>query len=443
MPIPRKAEQDEDAKAGDPKPPGTVRHFTVCCLIMGFYCLALFTWLPAFQLFLLKYACNDLNGGVHCDDSAVSARGATLYQRLLTTNTASSVLTNAGMSMYSDHIGRRPILIVNFGMGMAMFVGMFLVSACEWSVNAGIPFMVVCGLGGGSGVGIAMLNASTADITTGAERGAYVSALMGLLYVGGIFGPLIGGALTSAHGLSAAFAAATAFMGVSITILLLFFDESLSSAEMRRSRRTPVTLRAATVRAPRPPCCSALTCCLDTRHVSTAAATATATATATASPHPTPPHPQIGSVTFLFGRRATACLAWIYVVEYIVLTGTASLLVLFAKSSAVGLSNGAVGTLLAANYVGKVGRLTQAKPTSSCVLVAGLLTTSAAHRTHGKAFAVMVALPVYLRWDGRPLLGPLVGMQARHRESTTRIRRNLPNYLLPTYLEIAYRLAPS
>jgi MFS family permease len=109
------------------------RQYGVLCLIIFLFMLSLFIWVPALAEYLIQVACDDVNGGVDCESAEVSKRGGFLYQTLLTTNTGVSLCTNGGLCVYSDRVGRRPVLIFCLLMGLPLFIAPALVMQFGWN----------------------------------------------------------------------------------------------------------------------------------------------------------------------------------------------------------------------------------------------------------------------------------------------------------------------
>ena len=182
-------------------------------------------------------------------------------------------------------------------------------------------------------VAIALINAATADITTGGERGRYVSALMGILYLSGILGPVVGGYVIATFGMKWCFVTATGISVLACLVLLFGFEETLSEESMRAARAQPLSLYSVT----------------------------------------------IGAAAFLFQRTHTAYIGLIYLVEYLVLGGTFSLLILFVKKNGFDATD--VGHIVSLNYI-------------------------------GKSLGVIVLLPLFLFYYNKPVKGPLLAMQS-------------------------------
>ena len=319
------------------------RHLLAVCAQLELYFLALFMMLPCFQEYLNTRACATL-AAADCSDSAVSGLAATNYQELFAANSGTCLLTNALLSAASDAVGRRRVLLLTAGVGVAPFVGPFVVALFGWPLPLTVPFFIFGGLGGGMGTCVAVSIASIADVTPPALRSSYISIAMGTVYVAGVLGPTAGGAISKRFGHAATFGAAAALQALSFLAVAVAFRETLPAARRRegaRAARPALSLRSA-----------------------------------------------FEPVHFLFvgaRSRSLAALGAIYLLQYFVLSGTFSVLILLVtlkgQVAAEGFDDAQVGYTVSLNYA-------------------------------GKAAAVLLLLPLFLRRHGHPLLAPLLGLRA-------------------------------
>jgi MFS family permease len=81
---------------------------------------------------------------------------------------------------------------------------------------------------------IAVTIASIADITSEAERGKCISAIMGSLYFGGMVGPVLSGHVTHYFGMSVTFWLCLLLNVLQILLVSAFFEESASPIDVTK-----------------------------------------------------------------------------------------------------------------------------------------------------------------------------------------------------------------
>jgi len=205
--------------------------------------MAYFIFLPALQLSLLEKACKDSRT---CDPTKaypadVSKTGALQYQWILAAIMGVPVLSSMGLTGASDRYGRRRILLFSSLMSTPIFIGMLVVH--HWSLNPYImiPFNAISGIGGGMATLIAVTIASIADVTTEAERGLYVSLVMGSLYLGGTIGPMLGGHVTALLGMGFTFWLCLSLSLLQCLLVVFCFRETAADSSNSLHSKESVT----------------------------------------------------------------------------------------------------------------------------------------------------------------------------------------------------------
>ena len=290
---------------------------------------ALFMALPSWQEWLIVRSCADLSSaaaaassmspssnatttydcGAH--DAEVSSVAGNHYARLLFANTFVSFLTSGALSSVSDFVGRRGVLILCAATGVVLYVGWVGVVYFNLALAWFIPFHIVAGLGGGMATAIAVTISIIADTTTSAQRSLYVAAVLGIVYVSGMVGPLLGGYVTQycPGGYLATFSIALGLQLGQLCVVVCILPESLPST--KRLPRPPLSLRTAA-------------------------------------------QFYFGPVSFVFTSSVSlALISALYALQYVVLCGTFSLLVLYVKMSKFDFTAEEVGHILTINYAAK------------------------------------------------------------------------------------------
>ena len=290
---------------------------------------ALFCGLPLFQEWLLRRSCTNLarHAGVpqnegdienYCmaNDAVVSKQAGDDYAWLMGTSTGVAFLTSAILTSITDYIGRKSVLVFSAATTLAIYIGWTGVSYFQRSVYWFVPFHAISGIGGGMSTTLGVTFAIVADVTTPAQRSVFVAGVLGCVYVAGMVGPLVGGAVAqhagggpTGQGYTWAFATAGALQIMQIVVLIVALPESLPTSE--RLARPRISLRAI--------------------------------AEVTIQP-----------AIYLFKTSwATALIGVVYTMQYVVIVGSFSIVVFFAKLDRFGLSAEQVGRVVFFNSVGK------------------------------------------------------------------------------------------
>ncbi len=144
------------------------------------------------------------------------------------------------LGRWSDHIGRRPVLIVS---QIGTIVGFFMLFFANFFQGHVLGIVLIFAsriLDGISGGNISTANAYIADITTPENRAKGLGALGAAFGLGFIFGPIIGGMVSHFLGLQYVPLVAAAF---SLTALILTFTQLAESRTPNNQRNDAAARR--------------------------------------------------------------------------------------------------------------------------------------------------------------------------------------------------------
>ncbi len=143
------------------------------------------------------------------------------------------------LGRWSDHIGRRPVLIIS---QIGTIIGFFMLFFANFFQGHAIGIVLIFAsriLDGISGGNVSTANAYIADITTPENRAKGMGALGAAFGLGFIFGPIIGGVVSNFMGLQYVPLVAAAF---SFTALILTFT-TLAESRTPNNRRNDAAAR--------------------------------------------------------------------------------------------------------------------------------------------------------------------------------------------------------
>lgn len=144
----------------------------------------------------------------------------TLINLTLTSYMIFQGLAPAFIGSFADSTGRRPAYTVCFVIYIAANIGLALQNSYA------ALFVLRCVQSAGSSATITMASAVVADISTPAERGAYMGFTLSGSLLGPAIGPVLGGVLAEFLGWRSIFWCLAILASVFLTILLIFFPET-------------------------------------------------------------------------------------------------------------------------------------------------------------------------------------------------------------------------
>ncbi len=195
--------------------------------------LALLMQLSCLARFIIFRTCYDRKGGACSEDeekdSDVSAAASDRFASLCFTFYVLAVFSTVALSVASDFVGRRPVLLLSLGMlSVASFGTMWVALRPALPLELLYVFYCAAGLGGSFCCFNAVIFAYAADACAGRPeaRARAFSRLEACIFLGGVVAPLVGGRLQQHVSQAAPFVCSSALFVSALLYILIALPES-------------------------------------------------------------------------------------------------------------------------------------------------------------------------------------------------------------------------